>query len=401
MADILKVAKRDYLENVRRKSFLYVVFGLPLLMAVIFGIQASFGSQMSSLQFTTPVGFVDESGLGFQGNGNMTIGYATLGDAKAALLSQKVGSVLLIGPDYLSNGTLTVLVREGDLTRTLNDKAMQSFLVSGLVKGLPPQVKARIESPPSLQTMELDASGNPVKRNFMQSLVATGIGLLLLLTIFMSSSFLMQSVVEEKENRVMEILLSSISARDLMAGKIIGNCALSLTQISVWLIFSVVAIGYFGGPIMALVGAINPLDIISPGLLTVYLLYFIGGFLLYSSLLACIGSISTSMRESSQISAIVVLPAAAPLWFITVFMVEPNGQIAQALSLFPFSAPLSMIMRMGMTSVPVAEIAASLLLLFATVAASVWVSAKLFRATILMYGQRPGIARMISILREA
>ncbi len=401
MADIFKVAKRDYLENVKRKSFLYVVFGLPLLMGVIFAIQASFGSQMTSLQFTTPVGFVDESGLGFQGNGNMTIEYATVDDAKAALLSQKVGSVLVVGPDYLANGTLTVLVREGDLTRTLNDNAMQSFLISGLVKGLPPQVQARIESPPSVRTVELDASGKPVKSNFMQSLVATGIGLLLLLTIFMSSSFLMQSVVEEKESRVMEVLLSSISAKDLMAGKIIGNGALSLTQLIVWLILSSVAIAYFGGPIMALVGAINPLEIISPGLLAVYLLYFIGGFLLYSSLLACIGSISTSMRESSQISAIVVLPAAAPLWFITVFMVEPNGQIAQILSMFPFSAPLSMIMRMGMTSVPMAEIAASLLLLFATVAVSVWVSAKLFRATILMYGQRPGITRMISILREA
>ena len=401
MADIFKVAKRDYLENVKRKSFLYVVFGLPLLMGVIFAIQASFGSQMTSLQFNTPVGFVDASGLGFRGNGNTTIGYAALGDAKAALLAEKVGSVMLIGPDYLANGTVTVMVREGDLTRTLNDKAMQSFLIGGLVKDLPPDVQARIQNPPAMRTIELDASGNVVQSNLMKSIIATGVGLLLLLTIFMSSSFLMQSVVEEKENRVIEILLSSISARDLMAGKIIGNGALSLTQIIAWLLISVAGIAYFGGPVMSLVGAINPLEIISPEMLAVYLLYFIGGFLLYSSLLACIGSISTSMRESSQISAIVVLPAAAPLWFITVFMVEPNGQIAQFLSLFPFSAPLSMIMRMGMTAVPAAEIAASLAMLFLTVVLAVWVSAKLFRATILMYGQRPGIAQMVSILRQA
>ncbi|MDD5317144.1 MAG: ABC transporter permease [Candidatus ainarchaeum sp.] len=401
MADIFKVAKRDYLENVKRKSFLYVVFGLPLLMGIIFAVQASFGSQMTSLQFNTPVGFVDASGLGFQGNGNTTIGYATVGDAKAALLSEKVGSVMLVGPDYLANGTVTVMVREGDLTRTLNDKAMQAFLVGGLVKDLPPDVRARIQNPPAMRTIELDASGNVVQSNLMKSIIATGVGLLLLLTIFMSSSFLMQSVVEEKENRVIEILLSSISARDLMAGKIIGNGALSLTQIIAWLLISVAGIAYFGGPVMSLVGTINPLEIISPEMLAVYLLYFIGGFLLYSSLLACIGSISTSMRESSQISAIVVLPAAAPLWFITVFMVEPNGQIAQFLSLFPFSAPLSMIMRMGMTAVPAAEIAASLAMLFLTVVLAVWVSAKLFRATILMYGQRPGIAQMISILRQA
>jgi ABC-2 type transport system permease protein len=149
------------------------------------------------------------------------------------------------------------------------------------------------------------------------------------------------------------------------------------------------------------VGQINFAELIPPQMLAIYLLYFVGGFGLYASLLAGIGAISTSMKEGQQISTIIILPAVSPLWFLTAFIVDPNSALVKAVSLFPLSSPLGMIFRTGFTDVPAAEIAASLLILYATLAIAVWASAKVFRASILMYGKRPGAREVVSMLKRA
>jgi ABC-2 type transport system permease protein len=228
--------------------------------------------------------------------------------------------------------------------------------------------------------------------------MALGIGLVF--SVFMTSGFLLQSVAEEKENRMIEIILSSVSSRQLLAGKIIGLAALSLTQMLVWLA-SAAALLQFVAPSVLPAGAISVAALLDVGKLSVYALYFLGGFLLYSSLLAGIGSLTTSAREGQQLSAIVILPAVTPLWFINAMLVNPNGPVAQAISMFPLSAPLGMILRMGLTDVPLHEIAASLSILFLSIALTVWASAKVFRAAMLMYGKRPGLKEIVRFLREA
>jgi len=400
MTDALKVAKRDFLENVKRKSFLYVLFGLPLLMLAIFTIQANFGSRLDSTTFDQRLAIVDENGIGFPLT-NMTVGLEDVASAKELLLNKLVGAVLIIGPDYLQNGTVTLLVRQGDLLPTVNPQAIQAFLQTGLLQNVSEPQRDRILQPPDISTVSLAPDGTPAENNVLKSLVGFALGGLLIFSIFMSSSFLLQGVMEEKENRVIEILLSSISATDLMAGKILGLGALALLQVSVWICLGLAVAAYAGGPALAMLGTLNPADIISPIALLIDLVYFIGGFLLYSSILACIGAISSSSRDGQQISAIVIVPAASPLWFLTAFLLEPNGAIAQFLSIFPLSSPLAMIIRSSLTSVPLLDLAASIIVLYGAVALAIWGSAKLFRATILMYGQRPGVRQMLSILKQA
>lgn len=400
MDKLLLVAKRDYLTNLRKKSFLAMLFGFPALMLLIFGIQFFFASQLTSSEFAGNVGFVDQSGLNIAGNSTKLVQFGSEQELKGALLNGTIGSAFLVPSGYLANGTVLLFVQKGEIWKAAITKPFESLLSNALLAGMDADRAARIRNPANVQTVELDKSGAPVPRNLLESVAGMALGAGLIFSVFMTSGFLLQSVAEEKENRMIEIMLSSVSSRQLLGGKILGLAALSLTQMLVWF-GSAAALLQFAAPSVLPIGSINVATLLDPWTLLVYALYFIGGFLLYSSLLAGIGSLTTSAREGQQLSAIVILPAVTPLWFINALLTNPNGPVAQAISIFPLSAPLGMILRMGLTDVPVQEIAASLIVLALSIVLTVWASAKVFRAAMLMYGKRPGLNEIVRFLREA
>jgi ABC-2 type transport system permease protein len=194
----------------------------------------------------------------------------------------------------------------------------------------------------------------------------------------------------------MEILLSSMTPTQLLAGKILGLGALGLIQISVWVGSGAALLGA-----TAALFAISGVARFSLSTIVLALAYFTLGYLLYATLMAVAGSIGTTQRESQQISSIFSLAAAVPWMTIGFIINNPNSTLAVVLSYIPLTAPVMMFIRLGFGQVPISQIAISLVLLLAGMALSLWAGAKVFRVGLLMYGKRPGLQDLIRAFRQA
>jgi ABC-2 type transport system permease protein len=217
--------------------------------------------------------------------------------------------------------------------------------------------------------------------------------LLYYVAILMSASFLLSSLTKEKENRVMEILLLSVSPRRLLTGKIIGLGLMGLLQNFLW-----VATGYtllrLSGRAFEVPAAFQlPADFLAWGVL-----FFSLGYAIYASLMAAVGALVPNLREASQATFVVILPMIVPLMLISVLVEQPNGGLSLAMSLFPLTSPVTMMARLAMTPVPLWQILTALALLAAAVVLIVRSVANLFRAQTLLSGQPFDLRRLFGAL---
>jgi ABC-2 type transport system permease protein len=220
--------------------------------------------------------------------------------------------------------------------------------------------------------------------------------ILFVITIFTTSGFLLQGVSEEKEGRIIEILLSSISPTQLLAGKILGLGTLGLIQVFFWIAAGAALLGA-ATAMFALAGVIKlTLSTVALGVV-----YFVLGYLLFATLMAVAGSMGTTQRESQQIASIFSLAAAVPWMTMGILFANPNSPIAVALSYFPLTSPVMMLLRLGISAVPAHQIAISLVLLLLGIALSLWAGAKIFRMGLLMYGKRPGLKDLARAFKQA
>ncbi|MCY4525305.1 MAG: ABC transporter permease, partial [Anaerolineaceae bacterium] len=209
-----------------------------------------------------------------------------------------------------------------------------------------------------------------------------------------TSGYLMASLVEEKGSRVLEILVTSISPLQLMLGKILGPGCVGLTQLVVWL-GAALALRSLG-PGLPVIDAIElPADV-----LAITLVYFLLSYFLNAAVFVGIGAISDSEQESRQLAGGLTLISVLPFIAYAVLLGDPAGTISVALTLFPLTAPLTAIIRMGMGALPTWQLALSLLLLLLSLAAAVPLAARLFRWSTLLYGVRPTPARLWRMMRN-
>jgi ABC-2 type transport system permease protein len=208
-----------------------------------------------------------------------------------------------------------------------------------------------------------------------------------------SASYLLQGVVEEKENRVIEIILSSVAPRDLLFGKLLGLGAAGLLQLFVW-----VSVASFATSLLAAAA----MAILDWKLFLFCFLFFVGGFLMVGSLMTGTGALGTNSREAQQYSAIwtlcLVLPPAMT-WML--ILDEPNTWMARALGWFPLTGPITMMIRLGTGKVPAWDALVALVCLAAGVYLAIRASAALFRLGLLMYGKRPTLSEIARQLRHA
>lgn len=213
----------------------------------------------------------------------------------------------------------------------------------------------------------------------------------------------MRSVFEEKTNRIAEVLMSTIRASHLMAGKIIGVGSAAVAQVLIWAAITAVVVSQsdrlgegFRLPDTALQALNVPL---STGILL--FLYFLLGFFLYASVFAMVGAAVTSEQEAQSVQFLALLPMITPMLFLQSILNAPLGRLSTVLGLVPFTSPITMPMRLASTPVPPLEIAASLALLAAGIAAVAWVAGKIYRVGILSTGKRPGVAELARWIRSA
>jgi ABC-2 type transport system permease protein len=407
---VVTIAVHEYVVNVRRIGFIVVTLLVPLVGGIAIVVGGLFSGQASSLlqsQFKPEerqVGVVDQSRLFTPIPTAYTNRFEAFPDeatAKRALLSNEIGVYVVIPTDYLTSGRVTSYTKGGlGNLAELDSSDLDTFLVSGLLAGkVDPVYLQRAANPADLTPVTLDDKGNPAKGggfSFVAGFVAPYIfSVLLFIAVFSSSSYLLRSVADEKETRVIEIVLSSVSPTELLAGKVIGLGALGLTQVCIWLISTLALSGGLGAMVAGAVLVLNP------GSFVLAALYFVLGYLLFGTLMATAGALGSNPRESQQIAGIFSFMAAVP-WFIAgALFANPNAPIARILSYFPLTAPTTMMLRLPLGDVPPIDIVISLVVLFISIPLALWGGARVFRIGLLMYGKRPSLSEIVGALKSA
>jgi ABC-2 type transport system permease protein len=275
--------------------------------------------------------------------------------------------------------------------RSLQEQVLAQILRSSLLaqQDLPADVAARLLRP--VEVREETADGTPPPAGFEAGfLLPYAFTFLFVMSIFITSGYLLQSVTEEKENRVVEILLSSVPPLPLMTGKIIGLGAAGLTQVVVWVGAALVALPLISEQVPFLQGL--QINLVS---LVLAMVYFALGYLAYGAIFAAIGALAPGTREAQQYSGFFGFFAVIPLIFASVFLADPGSPVVTALALFPLTAPAAMLQVLALSpQPPLLLVAGSLtsLGLFAALAAVA--ASRIFRATLLLYGVRPSLRRI-------
>jgi ABC-2 type transport system permease protein len=276
--------------------------------------------------------------------------------------------------------------------------AIRSFLTDNLLAGkVGDQVVVRVEAPPGLVSITLTSTGEvaPEQGGFANFVIPGIFGLLLALAIIFSSTYVLQGLGEEKESRLMEILLSSISTRQLVIGKVLGIGAAGLVQVVVWVATAPLLLNLASSSIGGFLATMH----IPGGFLALAVVYFILGYLLYAIISAGIAAVATSVREAQGIAGVITMFAVAPFWFLSLIMLMPDSPIWAVLSIFPLTAPVLVMLRMGLTGVPAWQLAVSILVMGLTVVGGLLLVAKLLRTYVLMYGKRPTLGEIFRSLR--
>jgi ABC-2 type transport system permease protein len=400
------ILRHEFSQTIKRKSFIIMTLIFPLLalLGILgFTIVEALGHEAAPRE-VSKVGYVDEVGafgqFGEQ-SGVSFISYPDEEHALEALLGGEINEYFVIPSDYLSVGTVVryTTKRELEPPRKIQEQ-VKEFMLSNLLAGrASPQIIERAKSPAEMVSLRLDERGEVAadQGGFGAFVVPYIFAILLCMSIFTSSGFLLQGLSEEKENRVMEILLSSVSARQLLTGKVVGLGAAGLLQVLTWL---TCARGLAQFASTSIGGMLSNI-LVPTNFIVLGITYFILGYFLFAILMAGVGSVGSTARESHQISGIFSMMGVIPLMLAGFIIPNPDHVVTTVLTLFPLTAPVTVMMRIGLTEIPIWELGASIALLVASIVVALRLAAKVLRAFLLMYGRRPNIKEIVRSLKEA
>lgn len=379
----------EYKRHVLKKSFIFGVLSMPLFLIILIG----FSMLSVWLQFNkAPMGYIDPNHLLanavqipeediFLFPVAQTIPFDDEASAKTALENGSIQTYFVLADDYLLTGEVTMVKNSKTGTNASSD--FGDFLVYNLVSNLPDQVANRLSEGSNLIVRSLEGSRETGEDNWMGIILPVLAGVLFLIAVNISGNYLLQAVVEEKENRTMEILVTSVSPTQLMAGKVVGNMLVGLTQLAVWIIFAIIAL---------MVAPFFIPDMQFPPIETSYLLLLaatlIPSFVMVAAAMGAIGATATESREAQQIAGWFTIPIMIPLWFISAIMLKPNGALSVGMSLFPLTAPIALPLRAVFTDIPAWQTIMTIVLLCVLAVFSVWLSGRIFRLGMLRYGKR-------------
>jgi ABC-2 type transport system permease protein len=406
MKNIFLVIGQELAATIGKRSFWVITFIFPILvLALNVGTQLisnnlAAGGTLTAPNGTQPlekkIGYVDQAGLiqkippGLQDV--RLVAYADEPSAKAALNQGKITNYVLIAPDYLRSGQLTVVQEELALLGETPKSLFQSVLAYNLT-GSESISTALVDPLAKVENHQLVSPASNNSASPLASIVPFATLLIFYILLANSSGLMLTSVSREKENRTVEVLLLSLRPRELMLGKILGLSIVAVFQMLIW----------GGGGLLvlnrsqALLSAAVSYDL-PPAFVWSGALYLILGFLMYASLMGAIGAVAPTAREGSQFTFLVLFPLIIPLLFNGVFTSDPNGGLAIVLSIFPFSAPSAMMTRLAAGAVPAWQLGLSLVGLALTAYAFVVISARCFRPDTLLSGATLSWKRLFSEL---
>ena len=423
------IIKREYLERVSKKSFIFTTILMPLFMAAIMIAPA-----LITL-FSTPelkhIAVIDDSGViaPTLKNGEGVEFISINEPLEAAKANEDLDGILVINKDVLTdNNSVSLYTHDASsmmveqnitnqIEKTIENIRLKNYNIENLN-----QIINDINANINLTTYRIneeaeDSSSSSTVSYFIGMIMS----LLLYMFLLLYGQLVMTSIIEEKNNRVLEIMVSSIKPGQLMMGKILGIGAVALTQVMIWGVL-IVSMSAFVLPailpaeILGEVNAFNAgslnastanndiemlqaLSIISNvgyvlNIFIYLILFLLGGFLFYAAMNAAIGSAVDNVQDASQLQSVVMIPIILGLVMSMSIINDPNSTFATVLSMIPFTSPMTMMTRIPF-GIPTWEIITSLIILYISFIGMVWLSAKIYRVGIFMYGKKPSIKEII------
>jgi ABC-2 type transport system permease protein len=409
------VARFELLSVVKRWSYLLATFGLPIFLAVVsgtvLGAQTYFLTQRAAE--SSNFGLVDEAGivdrsvfesrdgaLVWTANANEVMLYETRDAATQDLESGRLRAVYVVEKDYLSSGEVRAIQSEKtpllSMRGTTIEPLLRSLLRKSLVEGrLASDVQERVISPAYFIRSRLGPDGHEVTDvdEALDLLVRTTIplflGILLLTALLSASGYLVQTVSTDKESKIVEVLLSSVTPEEILAGKLFGLGAAGLFQFAVWSSM-VVFVAISASAALASVVSIPW------GALAVAPLLFILGYLFLGSLMLATAALGANAAESQKLTMGWAMLAILPLMVLVILLDDPHGSLGQVMTWIPFTSPLTVIIRMAVDSSGIAwwEVVGAMGVLLISTWLSIRIGARLFRVGFLLTGSRPSLAEL-------
>jgi ABC-2 type transport system permease protein len=396
---LFRIALFEYRRNVFKRSFLLALLSVPAMVVLVLGV----GIVMESRGVdNAPVGYVDHVGLlarriapPVAGTGKLVefVAFETEEAARAALDAAKIQAYFVLSADYYRTRDVDLVYIHPPGNNAM--RQFYDFVRINLLAGQSPApalARRALLVGDNVTVTSLDGrrhipSGGPTFGLLMPLLI----GLAFLLLVLMSSGYLLQAVVEEKENRTMEVLVTSVSPLKLVAGKVVGTVGVSFTQLLAWILISFLALA------LARLAGINWLHDLSldwgPVLATAALA--IPGFVLVSALMVAVGAAVTSGQESQAVGTFFSILHALPLWLAWAIVSAPHSTLSATLTFMPFTALLTLVLRNLFSTVPAWQVGVSIAVQTVCALAAVWLAGHVFRLGMLRYGRRLGWQELV------
>lgn len=410
MHNVWLIAKREYLERVRTKAFAVMTVLIPLLMVGgIVGTALVGRSQQSNSHIAVVSPDLDlatdlQKELEHGKNSKMLVdvispaGADTRSVLDSELSNKQLDGYLWVTAPTVAGArptfTYTPRSRADIVTRGTITGALTTVLTrEGLAhRGMGAADVAALMAPVAMDSSQAGKNDSSEGAFFS----AYVLFFLMYFVIMLYGMNVARSIIEEKTSRVFEVLLATIRPEEMMAGKVIGVGSVGLTQVGIWLVTAVLLTST---PLIARFTGVDVHVSLAATQIVFFLVYFLLGYLLYSSIAAALGAMTNSEQELQQLNMFLVLPLAMCMFGLGFVIPNPDGMVARLMSMTPFFAPLIMYMRISIKMPPAWEIAVSITLTAATIWAILWVASRIYRVGILMYGKKPNMAEVLRWLR--
>ena len=427
MKNIALIVMREFKERVYKKSFIITTLLMPLLFAAI-------GAAPTLIMIfakgdTKNISVIDQSGVVAQrleSNDNIVFTTIHNGDLQQTLqssLAEESFGVLYIGEDIVknpnniqlyTNTSSSMLVEESivdQIEEIIEAERLKEYNISDLK-----EILEKVEVNISLSTFRNDQQ-NSASSSAASSFIGIALGFVLYFFLMIYGSIVMQSIIEEKSSRILEVLVSTVKPFDMMMGKILGVAAVAATQIVIWGVLIVAISALLIPAIMpddilasveAVKGGADVMAMASSGvdietvtamasitntgyiaeLISLLFVFMIGGFLLYAAMYAAVGASVDSLQDAQQLTTPITLPIIIAFIILTIVMNDPSSPLVVWCSMIPFTSPIVMIGRIP-SGIPTWEIVTSIVLLYSTFIVMVWLAGKIYRVGIFMHGKKP------------
>ncbi len=391
------VMRHEFWRHVKRRSFLLAVFAFPLIFLLIIAGAILFFSGKAN----EPVGVIDHASIlmtpaAYQLIEENSVPFELFADeqaAQTALDNKEIQAYLVLSPDYLTSAQIT-LYHQGDAFDGIGGDVADYVRASLLADG-DAALMARFRDNRLDITFVALAEEESDTPNPLTFILPFMVGYIFIIASFSTSGLLLQAIVDEKENRTMEILITSLKPSQLMIGKIVGLISIGLIQITVWLGLAVtgVAIARANIPQFPDIG-------IESSVILIAVAWFVPFYAISSALIAAIGVSITAVSEGQQIVGIISILSMSPMFFLGLILENPDSPMAVTLSLIPFTSPLTILGRSQITTIPVWQYGVSWLLLIGTAVLAIYLVSQLLQMGQLRYGKKLAWREIVQAIRQ-